>query len=101
MAPSAVKNGTISTVVPMVTHPDHNEHSVQVYVTEQGLADVRGLGPREKTKTIIEKCAHPDYRDYLHRYIEGSKSGHISQNLRNAFELHVSLIENGTMKFWE
>jgi propionyl-CoA:succinyl-CoA transferase len=100
MAPSIVKEGRISTVVPMVTHPDHNEHSVQVLVTEQGLADLRGLGPTEKARTIIDKCAHPDYRDYLHRYVSGSPSGHISQNLRNAFELHVNLLENGTMKFW-
>lgn len=101
MAPSVVKDGKISTVVPMVTHADHNEHSVQIFVTEQGLADLRGLGPREKTKTIIEKCAHPDYRDYLYKYLEGSPSGHISQNLKNAFKMHVNLLENGTMKFWE
>jgi len=101
MAPSAVKGGKISTVVPMVTHPDHNEHSVQVLVTEQGLADLRGLGPREKTRRIIEHCAHPDYRDYLKGYLKGSPSGHISHNLRNAFKLHVSLLENGTMKYWE
>ncbi len=101
MAPSVVKDGKVSTVVPMVSHADHNEHSVQVLVTEQGLADLRGLGPREKSRAIIEKCAHPDYRDYLSRYLEGSPRGHISQSLRNAFELHVSLLENGTMKFWE
>lgn len=101
MAPSAVKDGKISTVVPMVTHADHNEHSVQIFVTEQGLADLRGLGPREKTKTIIEKCAHPDYKDYLYKYLEGSTTGHISHNLKDAFKMHVSLMENGTMKFWE
>lgn len=101
MAPSVVKEGRISTVVPMVTHPDHNEHSVQVLVTEQGLADLRGLGPREKARTIIDKCAHPDYRDYLHHYVADSPSGHISQNLRHCFDMHLSLIENGTMKFWE
>lgn len=101
MAPSVAKGGKISTVVPMVTHPDHNEHSVQVVVTEQGLADLRGLGPKEKAQTIIDKCAHPDYRDYLHRYITDSPSGHIAQNLRDCFKLHVSLIENGTMKFWD
>ncbi len=101
MAPSVVKGGKISTVVPMVTHPDHNEHSVQILVTEQGLADLRGLGPRERTKQIIEKCAHPDYRDYLRRYVAESPPGHISQNLRHAFDLHISLMEKGTMKFWE
>jgi len=101
MAPSVVKNGRVSTVVPMVTHPDHSEHSVQVLVTEQGLADLRGLGPAEKARTIIDKCAHPDYRDYLHRYLADSPRSHIGQNLRNAFELHVNLLENGTMKFWQ
>lgn len=101
MSPSTVKDGRISTVVPMVTHPDHSEHSVQVLVTEQGLADLRSLGPREKARAIIDKCAHPDYRDYLHRYITDSPSGHISQNLKNSYDLHLSLLENGTMKYWE
>ncbi|MGM0651598.1 MAG: succinate CoA transferase [Bacillota bacterium] len=101
MSPSTKKDGNISTVVPMVTHPDHSEHSVQVVVTEQGLADLRSLGPKEKAKTIIDKCAHPDYREYLHRYVSGSPSGHISQSLGNCYALHNSLLENGTMKFWE
>lgn len=38
---------------------------LQVIVTEQGLADVRGLSPRQRALVIIEKCAHPDYRDQL------------------------------------
>ncbi len=101
MSPSTIKDGRISTVVPMVSHPDHSEHSVQVLVTEQGLADLRSLGPKEKARTIIDKCAHPDYRDYLHRYITESSSGHISQNLRAGYDMHVNLMENGTMKFWE
>jgi succinyl-CoA:acetate CoA-transferase len=42
MAPSSAKKGTISTVVPMVSHVDHTEHDTQVLVTEQGLADLRG-----------------------------------------------------------
>jgi acetyl-CoA hydrolase len=101
MSPSSVKDGRISTIVPMVTHADHNEHSIQVFVTEQGLADLRGLGPKEKSKTIIEKCAHPDYRDYLMRYLTDSPSGHINHNLKDVFNLHTSLMEKGTMKFWE
>ncbi len=101
MAPSVVKDGKISTIVPMVTHPDHNEHSVQVFITEQGLADLRGLGPREKTKVIIDNCAHPDYRDYLHRYVNDSPTGHTNHDLSKCFQLHTSLLERGTMKFWE
>lgn len=54
VAPSIAKGGKISTVVPMVTHVDHNEHSVQVLVTEQGLADLRGLGPIERARKIID-----------------------------------------------
>ena len=50
MCPSVAKGGKISTIVPMVTHVDHNEHSVQVVVTEQGLADLRGLGPIERAR---------------------------------------------------
>ena len=45
MCPSIAKGGTISAVVPMCTHVDHNEHSVHVVVTEQGFADLRGLRP--------------------------------------------------------
>jgi acyl-CoA hydrolase len=41
------------------------EHDLDVVVTEQGLADIRGLSPRERAKVIIEKCAHPDYQDLL------------------------------------
>ncbi len=59
VAPSVAKRGAISTVVPMVTHVDHNEHSVQVLVTEQGLADLRGLGTSERARTIIDRCATP------------------------------------------
>src|SRR3712207_863012 len=44
--PSTAKGGAISTIVPMVSHVDHTEHDVAVLVTEQGLADLRGLAPR-------------------------------------------------------
>jgi acetyl-CoA hydrolase len=97
VAPSTAKRGRISTVVPMVTHVDHNEHSVQVVVTEQGLADLRGLGPRERARQIIEQCAHPAFRDYLHRYVESSPPGHLRHDLGRCFELHRNLLETGSM----
>ena len=59
MAPSTAQKGTISTIVPMVSHVDHTEHDVQVIVTEQGLADLRGLSPRQRAHLIIEKCCQP------------------------------------------
>ena len=36
MAPSIAQKGTISTIVPMVSHVDHTEHDVQVIVTSRG-----------------------------------------------------------------
>ncbi len=97
MCPSIAKQGKISTIVPMVTHVDHNEHSVQVVITEQGIADLRGLAPHERANRLIDNCAHPAYRDYLHNYIETSPGGHISHDLTRCFELHRNLMETGSM----
>jgi acetyl-CoA hydrolase len=97
MCPSTSKGGALSTIVPMVTHVDHNEHSVQVVVTEQGLADLRGLGSMERAHAIIAKCAHPAYRDYLSRYLETSRMGHIRHDLSRAFELHQNFMASGAM----
>lgn len=97
MTPSTAKGGKVSAIVPMCPHIDNNEHSVQVVVTEQGLADLRGLGPLQRARTIIEKCAHPAYRDYLHGYLAEARSGHIRHDLRRCFELHRNLLETGQM----
>jgi acetyl-CoA hydrolase len=97
MCPSIAKGGKISSIVPMCPHVDNNEHSVQIVVTEQGLADLRGLGPMQRAEKIIENCAHPAYREYLRKYVENSRVGHIRHNLDNAFELHLNLKETGSM----
>lgn len=97
MCPSIAKGGRISTIVPMCTHVDHNEHSVSVVVTEQGVADLRGLGPLERARLLIDNCAHPLYRDYLHRYIDESRGGHIRHDLSKCFEMHLNLIDKGAM----
>ncbi|QQR88593.1 MAG: succinate CoA transferase [Myxococcales bacterium] len=97
VTPSVAKGGKISAIVPMVSHVDHNEHSLQIVVTEQGLADLRGLGPIERAKCIINNCAHPDYRDYLFRYMENSRMGHLRHDLGKVFELHENLLRNGQM----
>ena len=97
MCPSVARGGTISTVVPMCPHVDHNEHSVQVVVTEQGLADLRGLAPAERARRLIDCCAHPAYRDYLRRYVRAAGPGHIRHDLGRCFELHQNLLEHGAM----
>ncbi|MBI5130882.1 MAG: acetyl-CoA hydrolase/transferase family protein [Rhodopseudomonas palustris] len=70
MTPSAAKGGKISCIVPMASHVDHTEHDVQVIVTEQGLADLRGLSPKQRAKVIIENCAHPTFRPALKEYFK-------------------------------
>jgi succinate CoA transferase len=97
MCPSVAKGGKISTIVPMCSHVDHSEHSVQVIVTEQGLADLRGLSPEDRARLMIDKCAHPAYRPYLHRYVEDAPMGHIRHDLRRCFELHANFQEAGAM----
>jgi propionyl-CoA:succinyl-CoA transferase len=97
MCPSTAKGGRISTVVPMCSHVDHSEHSVQIIATEQGLADLRGLSPIARARRIIDCCAHPAYRDYLHHYVESAPPGHIRHDLRRCFELYINFQEHGTM----
>ncbi len=96
--PSTAKDDKISTIVPLVSHLDHSEHSVQVIITEQGVADLRGKSPTERARLIIEKCAHPDYRGILRDYAAMSGSSHSPQTLRAAFGMHLRFSENGDMR---
>jgi acetyl-CoA hydrolase len=97
MCPSLAKAGAISTIVPMCSHVDHNEHSVQVVVTDQGLADLRGLDPIARARMLIDTCAHPAYRPYLREYLAGARAGHVRHDLARCFELHRNLIATGHM----
>ncbi|MGO9601778.1 MAG: succinate CoA transferase [Isosphaeraceae bacterium] len=97
MCPSTAKGGRISTVVPMCSHVDHTEHTVQVIATEWGVADLRGLAPIPRARRIIDRCAHPAYRDYLHHYLEKAPMGHIRHDLRRCFELYHNFQEHGAM----
>jgi succinyl-CoA:acetate CoA-transferase len=89
MAPSTAQKGSISTIVPMVSHVDHTEHDVSVIVTEQGLADLRGLSPHQRAKLVIENCSHPDYRPLLRDYQE--RAGRLSFGKHTPHLLHECL----------
>src|SRR5208283_4012003 len=88
----------LSTIVPLVTHVDHSEHSVQVVVTEWGVADLRGKDERERAQLIINNCAHPDYRDELQIYVQAAKEGHPLESLTNAFAMHRQFLKTGDMR---
>jgi len=96
---SIAKGGAISSVVPMVSHVDHTEHDVHILVTEQGLADLRGLAPRERARVIIDNCVHPDYRPALNAYFEEActRGGQTPHLLERAFDWYSNLEQHGHM----
>lgn len=96
---SIAKEGAISSLVPMVSHVDHTEHDVDILVTEQGLADLRGLAPRERARVIIANCAHPSWRDSLQDYYDRATAfgGHTPHILEEALSWHVRLRKTGRM----
>ena len=99
--PSTAKGGKISSVVPMCSHIDHTEHDVDVFITEQGIADLRGLAPRARALEIINKCAHPDYRpillDYYERALEATKKSNTPHLLDEALSFHQRFLATGDM----
>jgi acetyl-CoA hydrolase len=99
--PSIQKGGKISTIVPLVSHADHNEHSVQIVATEQGVADLRGKDPHERARLIIDNCAHPDYRDMLRAYLGSVVGGHAPFSLCDAFRMHEKFLSDGTMSIFQ
>lgn len=96
---STARDGRISSVVPMVAHVDHTEHDVDILVTEHGLADLRGLAPRERARVIIANCAGPDWQDALADYHDRAlvRGGHTPHLLEEALSWHDRLRRNGSM----
>jgi acetyl-CoA hydrolase len=95
---STQKNDNISTIVPHVTHVDHNEHDVQVIVTEWGVADLRGKAPIDRAHHIIDRCAHPAFRDVLRANLTNQGITHTPHGLDSAYALHQELSRSGSMQ---
>ncbi|MGP1435726.1 MAG: succinate CoA transferase [Phocaeicola sp.] len=96
--PSTAKGGMISSIVPFCSHIDHTEHDVNIIVTEQGVADLRGKCPMERAEIIIENCAHPDYKPVLREYLKIAKGGQTHHYLPAAFAMHDTLTRKGDMR---
>jgi succinyl-CoA:acetate CoA-transferase len=101
MSASTAKGGAISAIVPHASHVDHINQDVQVIVTEQGLADLRGLSPKQKARVVIENCAHPTYRpmlaDYYARSLQGSFGLQTPTLLDEALSWHSRFVKTGSM----
>ena len=101
VTPSVAKGGAISCIVPMVSHVDHTEHDTQIIVTEQGLADLRGLSPRQRAQVIIDRCAHPDFRPMLQDYFDRARrkgAQHTPHILGEALSWHERCLSTGSMR---
>lgn len=96
--PSVSKGGLISNIVPMVAHPDHSEHSVDIIITDQGIADLRHKDPVERAHEIINNCAHPMYRPLLNDYLKLGAQGQTPHTLNAAFAFHNAFSETGDMR---
>jgi succinate CoA transferase len=96
---SCAKGGKISSIVPMCSHIDHTEHDVNVIATEQGLADLRGLAPRERSRVIIQNCVHPKYKELMMDYVKEAEAlgGHTPHVIGKALSWHARLLETGSM----
>lgn len=98
MIVSTGKGGAISTIVPMVSHQDISEHDIDVVVTENGVADLRGKSDVERAREIIENCAGA-YKDQLRSYLERAVAagGHHPVLLDEALSWHIRLKQSGSM----
>jgi len=103
--PSKTDPRGITCVVPKAPHIDHTEHDLDVLVTECGLADLRGLAPKDRAQEIINKCVHPEYKDSIQEYFDIAKKeclekgiGHEPQLFDRCFKMQLNLAKNGTMK---
>jgi succinate CoA transferase len=97
--PSVAKGGKISAFVPMVSHTDHSEHSVQVLITEQGIADLRAKSPKAKVDEIINNCVHPQYKGILRDYVnQAGLESHTPVALASAFGMHLCFEQTGDMR---
>jgi succinate CoA transferase len=98
VTPSVAKDGKISAFVPMVSHVDHTEHSVKVIISEYGIADLRCKSARQRAESIINNCAHPEYRPLLKEYLANGAKGQTPVDLYNAFAFHKAFLETGDMR---
>ena len=95
--PATAKGGKISSIVPMVSHVDQNEHSVNVIITEHGIADLRGKSPIQRAEEIIANCVAPEYKQMLTDYVKLSATTHTPQTLSACFGMHTQFAKTGSM----
>jgi hypothetical protein len=71
---------------------------LEYFITEQGIADLEVISPK-RAKSIINNCAHPDYRPMLWDYFNRAckRNGNSPHLLEEALSCHVRSETTGTM----
>lgn len=90
------KNGTLSCIVPRVSHVVHTIHEIHALITEQGVADLRGLDPVDRAMYIIENCTHPNFRPPLREYFKNAME--TCEHRSSPIDLHAALDFNKTIE---
>ena len=87
--PSTAGGGRFSRIVPLISSADIPRQDVDVLITEQGWADLRGLSPRERAEALIDRCSHPTFREGLRAYYRKARGlgGHLPFDPAAAAEL--------------
>ena len=102
MAPSIAQKGTISTIVPMVSHVDHTEHDVQVVVTERDWLTCAGFHRASARTSSSINARIPDYKglllDYLNRAERLSYGKHTPHLLTESLGWHSRYLRTGNMR---
>ncbi len=96
--PSVAKGGLISAIVPNVSHCDHTEHSVNIIVTENGVADLRCKTPMQRAQLLIDVCANDEYKELLRDFIKAVSCGHTPQTLAKAYAFHEAFVREKDMR---
>jgi acyl-CoA hydrolase len=61
---------------------------IEADITEQGIADLRGLPPRRRARQIIDHCAHPGYRPALQHYLDRAAATGLAGTPRTCWARH-------------
>ena len=97
VCPSIAKGGESPRSFPSAATRTTASIPSHIVVTEQGMADLRGLVPAEHARPADRPLCPPGLSRLPPSLCRGARGGHIRHDLTRCFELHRNLIEHGAM----
>ena len=99
--PVPLLDSSVASLILWASPPDSSVDGCpsRMYITEQGVADLRGKSPKERAQAIIENCAHPDYKQLLWDYLKlAGNRAQTPHAIQAALGMHAELAKSGDMK---